>query len=51
MDVSGTLVRLWSRKKSGDVKTVRECTYLGNRVSADGGCEVDVTSRAGIWVG
>ena len=32
----------WSRKKS-KVETVEEFTYLGNRVSAGGGCEAHVT--------
>ena len=28
-----------------EVETVREFTYLGNRVSAGGGCEAAVTAR------
>ena len=28
-----------------EIKTVREFTYLGDRVSADGGCEAAVTAR------
>ena len=28
-----------------EVETVREFTYLGDRVSADGGCETAVTAR------
>ena len=34
-----------------DVKTVREFTYLGDRVSAGGGCEAAVTARTRCgWV-
>ena len=33
-------------KLCDEVKTVRESTYLGNRVSEGGGCEAAVTARA-----
>ena len=34
-----------------EVKTVREFTYLGDRLSAGRGCEVSVTDRTGCgWV-
>ena len=32
------------------METAREFTYLGDRVSAVGGCEADVTSRRCEWV-
>ena len=32
-----------------EVETVREFTYLGDRVSAGGGCEADVTARTTCW--
>ena len=32
-------------KLCDEVKTVREFTYLGDRVSAGGGCEAAVTAR------
>ena len=32
-------------KLCDEVKTVREFTYLGDRVSAGGGCEAVVTAR------
>ena len=32
-------------KLSDEVETVREFTYLGDRVSAGGGCEAAVTAR------
>ena len=32
-------------KLCNEVETVREFTYLGDRVSAGGGCEVVVTAR------
>ena len=32
-------------KLCDDVETVRELTYLGDRVSASGGCEAAVTAR------
>ena len=32
-----------------DVETVQEFTYLGDRVSADGGCEAAVTARTRRW--
>ena len=32
-------------KVCNEVETVREFTYLGDRVSADGGCEAAVTIR------
>ena len=32
-------------KLCDDVETLREFTYLGDRVSADGGCEAAVTAR------
>ena len=45
-NVKGILVRQWSRKKSCDeVDTVREFAYLGDRVSACGGCDSAVTAR------
>ena len=31
------------------VKTVVEFIYLGDRVSAGGGCEADVTARTRCW--
>ena len=34
-----------------EVDTVREFTYLGDRVSTGGGCEAAVTARTSIWVG
>ena len=40
------LERQCSREKSYDVvETVRKFTYLGDRVSAGGGCEAAVTAR------
>ena len=44
--MKGILERQWSRKKSyvDEVKRVREFTYLGDRVSAGGGCEAAVTT-------
>ena len=34
-----------------EVETVSEFTYLGDRVSADGGCEATVTARTNCgWV-
>ena len=33
------------RKLCDELETVREFTYLGDRVSAGGGCEVAVTAR------
>ena len=33
------------------MKTVREFTYLGDRVSAGGGCEAAVTATAGCGWG
>ena len=34
-----------------EVETVREFIYLGDRVSAGGGCEADVTARTRCrWV-
>ena len=32
-------------KLCDEVETVSKFTYLGNRVSAGGGCEADVTAR------
>ena len=32
-----------------EMETVREFTYLGDRVSAGGGCEVAVTARTRCW--
>ena len=38
-------------KLCDEVETVREFTYLGDRVSAGGGCEVAVTDRTRCrWV-
>ena len=38
-------------KLCDEVVTVREFTYLGERVSAGGGCEADVTARTRCqWV-
>ena len=38
-------------KLCDDVETVREFTYLGDRVSAGGGCEAAVTARTRCgWV-
>ena len=34
-----------------EVETVREFTYLGDRVSAGGGCEAAVPARSRLWVG
>ena len=43
--MKGILERQWSRKKRCDeVETVREFTYLGDRVCAGGGCEAAVTA-------
>ena len=46
---------MWQEEKSCDeVETVREITYLGDRVNADGGCEAAViaTARCGLdWLG
>ena len=48
--MKGILERQWSRKKSyDDVETVREFTYLGDRVSVGGGCEAAVTARTRCW--
>ena len=33
-------------KLCDEMETVRELTYIGKRVSADGGCEAAVTARA-----
>ena len=35
-------------KLCDEVETVREYTYLCDRVSAGGGCEVDVTARKNV---
>ena len=45
--MKGILERQWSRKQSvcGEVETVSESTYLGDRVSASGGCEAATTGR------
>ena len=48
--MKGILERQWNRKKLCDeVETVREFTYLCDRVSAGGGCEsvVIVRTRCG----
>ena len=37
-------------KLCDEVKTVREFTYLGDRMSAGGGCEVVVTARTRCWL-
>ena len=34
---------------SDEVETLREFTYLGDRVSAGGGCEAAVTVRTRCW--
>ena len=44
--MEGILERQWSKKKSDEVKTVGEFTYLGDRVSVRGGCEAAVSERA-----
>ena len=36
-------------KLCDEVETVREFTYLGDMVSAGGGCEAAVTARTGCW--
>ena len=36
-------------KLCDEVETVKEFTYLGDRVSAGGGCEADVTARTRCW--
>ena len=36
-------------KLCDDVETVREFQYLGDRVSAGGGCEAAVTARTRCW--
>ena len=44
--MQGILERQWSRKKGCDeVETVREFTYLGDRVSSGEGCEAVVNAR------
>ena len=44
--MKGILERRWSRKKSCDkVETVREFTFLGDRVSVGGGYAAAVTAR------
>ena len=45
--MNGILERQWSRKKKLciGVKKVRKFTYLRDRVSAGGGCEVAVTAK------
>ena len=50
--MKGILERQWSRKNSCDeVETVRELTYLGDRVSAGGGCVFAVTTRPRcVWL-
>ena len=35
----------YEEQLSDEVETVREFTYLGDRVSAGGGCEADVAAR------
>ena len=40
--MKGILDRYWSRKKSGNNK---KFAYLGDRVSAVGGCEVAAIAR------
>ena len=32
-----------------EVETLREFTYLGDSVSAGGGCKADVTARTRCW--
>ena len=46
------LKRQWSRKTGGgEAETIREFTYLGDRVSTGGGCEAAVTARTRCgWV-
>ena len=39
--MNGIVWRQWSRKRN-EGETVRECTYIGNRLSACGRCEVAV---------
>ena len=34
---------------TNEVETEGELTYLGGRVSADGGCEATVTDRTSLW--
>ena len=36
-------------KLSDEVETEMEFTYLGDRVSAGGGCEAAVTARTRCW--
>ena len=38
-------------KLNGDVETVTECSYLGDRINCGGGCVANVTSRTRLaWV-
>ena len=43
------MLERWWRKKRDEVKTVWEFTYLGDRLSAGGGCEAAVTTRSRCW--
>ena len=36
-------------KSCDEVEAVQEFTYLGDRVSADGGCEAALTARTRCW--
>ena len=36
-------------KLCDEVETIMEFTYLGDRVSAGGGCEATVTARTRCW--
>ena len=38
-------------KLCDEVESVSEFTYLGDRLSASGGCEAVVTARKKMWVG
>ena len=45
VNVNGLLERQWSRKSCDRVETARQFTYLGDKVSANLGCEAAVTAR------
>ena len=48
--MKGILESQKSRKRSDEVETVKEFTYLCDRVSTGGGCEAAVTARRCWWV-
>ena len=39
------------KKLCDEIEAVLEFTYIGDRVSAGGGCEAAVTARNKMWVG